>query len=90
MPESLDLLAKIKEADPDIQEYIAQLKAINAKQHRRMIQLEAENVSLENRIEAIKEGNADPELDKMSIEEAISRLASMAEQFGYVLVKKES
>jgi hypothetical protein len=90
MPESPELVEKLKAADHDIQEYASALKAINAKQHKRIFHLEAENVSLENRIAAIKEGNADPELEKLSSDEIVRRLFVAADQLGYSLVKKES
>ena len=90
MAESAELQAKIKECDPDIQEYISALKAINAKQHKRIFQLEAENVSLEYRIAAIKEGNPDPSIAQMDTAELLNQLNFAAEHLGYALVKKES
>ena len=59
MSESADLVAKLKDSHPDVQQYVTALKAENAKLHKRIFQLEAENVSLEHRITAIKEGQPD-------------------------------
>lgn len=85
MPESPELLAKLKEADLEVQQYVSALKAENAKLHKRIFKLEAENVSLENRIETIKSGGESDE--PVSIEEAISRLSAVAAEYGYKLVK---
>lgn len=90
MPESPELVEKINAASLEVQEYIAALKAVNAKQHKRIAHLEAENVSLENRIAAIKEGKADPQIEKMTPLEVANRIAFLAEELGYTLVKKNA
>lgn len=88
MSESPELVEKLKAADSDIQEYVSALKAINAKQHRRIFKLEAENESLQNRIAAIKEGNADPELDHVDPQTLINRMIDHLQQSGYEVTKK--
>jgi hypothetical protein len=47
-PESLD--AKLKEADPEIQQYIVALKSENLKFLRKVANCEAEKVTLQNQI----------------------------------------
>ena len=56
MPESADLMAKLKESSNDVQQYVSALKAVNAKLHKRIFQLEADNISLEIKIDTIKKG----------------------------------
>jgi hypothetical protein len=55
MAESSDLVAKLQEADPEVQGYVAALKAENAKLHKKIAKLEAENVSLEHRVNALEQ-----------------------------------
>lgn len=86
MAESADLVAILQASHPDIQEYVAQLKTVNAKLHKRIYQLEAENVSLENRIEAIKDGNPLPQ-DAVSTEEIEQKLVEAVRKMGYKVTK---
>lgn len=87
MPESSELIEKLKVADADIQQYVSALKAINARQHKRIFQLEAENVSLENRITAIKEGQPDP-IEPFDKDALIQKATELLRDSGYTVTEK--
>lgn len=88
MAESPELMEKLNQADPEIQHYVAALKSEFTRLHKRIAKLEAENVSLESRIEAIKEGQPSP-ADQMDPEEIVRRFLYLASELGYTATKKE-
>lgn len=49
------LRRKLKEADPEIQHYVAALEKENLKLHKQIAKLQAENVSLHSRITVLEE-----------------------------------
>ena len=54
MPPSEELETKLKDCDPDVQQFIAQLKAENLKAQTRIAKLEAKNLTNENKITALE------------------------------------
>ena len=86
MPESEELVAKLKQADPDVQQYVAALKLELKKVHSQNIKLEGQNASLEARIDAIKDNNPSPE-DLPSAQELEDKIVQAARDLGYELTK---
>jgi len=89
MAESPDLVAKLQASDPEVQAYVVALKAQMTKLQKRMLDVEAENVMLQCRIDAIKSGYSDP-LPTRSDEELMTQLRDAITKMGYDLVKRAS
>ena len=54
MTESTDLQSALKSSELSVQQYVIELKAENAKLHKKIAQLEVTNVSANNRIIALQ------------------------------------
>ncbi len=65
------LRAKLKTADPEIQNYVTALETENLKLQRQVGNLQAKNVSLNNRIEVLTEEN---EWKGPSLEEVLRQI----------------
>jgi hypothetical protein len=68
------LKMKLQKSDPEIQHYVTALEAENLKCVKKLAQLQAENVTLNNRITVLKEsGEADTGQDIRELIAAISK-----------------
>jgi hypothetical protein len=52
--ESPELVTKLKASDPDVQYYISELKTIIKNLHHQNLKLEAQNVSLDSRVNVLE------------------------------------
>jgi hypothetical protein len=74
------LKMKLKTADPEIQHYVVALEAENLKFARQVGKLQAENMTLNNRITAIKEGHDPYSLHGFSNEELERRIQDLQQK----------
>jgi predicted nuclease with TOPRIM domain len=84
---SPEISGALERAEPQVQVFVRELEAHNAKLEKRLAKLEVENLSYKNRIDALKEENAEylerfqnvtiPDISTASIEHLAAQLESI-------------
>jgi hypothetical protein len=88
MARSAELTAKLKKADASVKRYVAALEAQNEKLELKIAKMEVENLSLENRVKAMKA--TDPlEWGDHDVGRIVERINKFMEAQGYELAKRK-
>jgi basic membrane lipoprotein Med (substrate-binding protein (PBP1-ABC) superfamily) len=89
-PISSELQEKIKTCDPDVQDFIRDLRSELLKLHKRNLGLEAKNVSLSERINALKVLEVEDKIQHMTDDEIREKAKEMIKDlFEQFKAKKE-
>jgi hypothetical protein len=80
----IELRAKLKASDPEVQNFVAALEVENLKLQKKIASLQVENVSAHNRIKALEQQKDPHGLKGLSDEELTQRLEKLIAEAGYV------
>ena len=95
MAREAELSAKLKQCDPEVQNYVSAIEAENSKLQLKIAKLQAKNFSSENRIAALEEQTKEIKYgsdvsfsqNSPSDKEIIEKMISTLQEYGYRVIK---